>query len=242
MHLLWNVFVLVLAAEPARGPVEDSRILERARARDCVALRPGRVSLGDSIALVVSTHLAEAILEEAVAVWRGCANYGSDFPHLEVRQAGDISPPGAGWGTSQLEIRFESGLGPTGRCGEFRGRVITLYPSARTSTGRVKRCGSLALNLAHELGHALGLADAAEGPSCEGTIMAGVSSRNAHVRAASPEECRLVGARWLTLSEASPEREGASPPEAAGDADRTLSLPAPVVMGGRHGVSPLLRL
>jgi hypothetical protein len=55
--------------------------------------------------------------------------------------------------------------------------------------------------------------------------MAGVSAWNGHVRTVSPQECRLVGRRWLTLAEAPPEIEEASSPAAGGDADETLDIP-----------------
>lgn len=229
MHLLWQLVAFVFVFGPAGAEVEGTPIPEHAGG--CAALRPGKTTLGEVIAVTAASRLADPILEEAVAVWRQCANYGHDFPFLEARRADDEAPAGRLRATSSLEVRVESGLGLTGRCGEFRGRTITLYPSARTSSGRVKSCGSLALNLAHELGHALGLGDGARGPACERGIMAGVSSRNGHLRAVTAEECRLVGSRWLTFAERRPESEVESVPAAAPALAGAVTFPASVAAG-----------
>jgi hypothetical protein len=171
----------------------------------CASLRPGRVAVGDAIALVALGTAAEPVLEEALAVWRECPNAAQDFPRL-VAAARGVTPEAAAPGaTSVLEVRLDGRNSGSDRCGSFRGRTITLFASALTSAGEWRSCGSQALNLAHELGHALGLADSVEAPRCDGTIMAGLSSRNAHRRAVSDEECRLAGTRWLTFAEWRPE-------------------------------------
>ena len=62
-----------------------------------------------------------------------------------------------------------------------------------------ERCTAPAANLAHELGHVLGLEDARTDSACADRIMAAANSRRP--RAVSSEECRLVGHRWLTRAE-----------------------------------------
>ena len=64
----------------------------------------------------------------------------------------------------------------------------------------MRGCGDLALNLAHELGHALGLA-AQDHPAYATTIMADLEPGNLFQRAITAEECRLAGRRWSTLIE-----------------------------------------
>ncbi len=55
----------------------------------------------------------------------------------------------------------------------------------------------MAQNLAHELGHVLGLNDAGDDNRCRYRIMGWVIPRKPF-RAVHPEECRSVGQRWLT--------------------------------------------
>ena len=66
-------------------------------------------------------------------------------------------------------------------------------------------CGALGQNLMHELGHALGLADAP--PSCDSFAMAKLNPRNVFHRRVRPVECQLVEARWRSLAV---QRTGAS--------------------------------
>jgi hypothetical protein len=113
--------------------------------------------------------------------------------------------------TSVLHVRVIRRNSGTRQCGVFRGRTISLYASALTSAGEVRSCGSMALNLAHELGHALGLGDSRDVATCDATIMADLSSRNIHRRAVSADECRLAGRRWLTFAEWRPPRPDPMP-------------------------------
>ncbi|HVS66196.1 MAG TPA: hypothetical protein VMT85_22145, partial [Thermoanaerobaculia bacterium] len=130
------------------------------------------------------------VIEEAIALWRSCPNYRADFPALVLGEA-----------AATLFVTLEPGNSGSKRCGSFRGRSITLYRWARTSDRSIRSCGSLALNLAHELGHALGLPDAADAAGCATRIMADLEPGNLFRRAVASEECRLAGERWRTLAE-----------------------------------------
>lgn len=159
-------------------------------AASCTALQSDAVRLGDSIALRVTPGLAATVVAEGINYWRSCANYEEGFPKLIV----------GGAGTQTLEIRYLSSRGDAA-CGVFQGRTITLYGSARAPDGSRFHCGSLAQNLAHELGHALGLRDAPEGAGCRRQIMSRLNPSNRQARSVDTSECQAVGQRWLTRLE-----------------------------------------
>jgi hypothetical protein len=169
----------------------------------------GRPVAGETIGLVAAQEARgeriEPLIDEAIGAWSACSNYRSDFPAL--LRGGDAA--------AIVFVEVVEGNSGSKRCGFFRGRTITLYRWARTSARATRSCGSLALNLAHELGHVLGLADADESPSCATRIMADLERDNLFRREVSREECALAGARWLTLAELDARPGG--PERATGD-------------------------
>jgi hypothetical protein len=62
-------------------------------------------------------------------------------------------------------------------------------------------CGPLSQNLAHELGHVLGLGHLPDRERCRTHIMGVVTRDSANGRWVSPEECAAAGARWRTAKE-----------------------------------------
>ncbi|MDX1384012.1 MAG: hypothetical protein R3190_10245, partial [Thermoanaerobaculia bacterium] len=99
----------------------------------------------------------------------------------------------------RISIAIEE-RGSAGRCGSFRGSAIVLYGFTEAS-GRVVRCTAPERNLAHELGHALGLSDAGAGLGCRTRIMAPIGADNGRRRRVEADECQLVGQLWLTSEE-----------------------------------------
>ena len=79
-----------------------------------------------------------------------------------------------------------------------------LYAETADSGGRTLHCGDLTQNLAHELGHVLGLAHV-DGRNCPAQIMGMVDLRSS--REVSSAECTAAGAAWLTYSEWERARE-----------------------------------
>ncbi len=158
---------------------------------ECTALRSARPALGESIAIVPEPKIPRRWVEQAIALWRSCPDYGRDFPSL----LGDTT------GTRRVEVRYRQRSG-TRRCGSFQGSTITLYKAATSNSGRVLPCRFPARTLAHELGHALGLKDASRSRTCDSLIMAQNDPRKPW-REVSAEECQAVGSKWLTPAELS---------------------------------------
>ena len=190
---------LLVAAERGQPPTPAVGAEGR-----CTPQSAGAAALGEAVGLAAEASLV-GVVEDALAVWQSCPNYAVDFPRLVALGSMTDSPTATSLPTSVLEVRVVRRNSGSPRCGTFRGRTIVLWLSALTSSGKVRSCGSMALNLAHELGHALGLGDSEDVAACDGTIMADLSSRNLHRRAASVEECRIAGRRWLTNAEWRPQ-------------------------------------
>ncbi len=157
---------------------------------ECSRLRPSAApAAARTIGLFVDERLPRAAVKRAVRAWATCPSYGHGFPSFEV---------GLG-GTRSLFVEFDpAAIGPDEQCGNFAGRTITLFARTRTYGGSVVACGALGQNLMHELGHALGLADAP--PSCDSFAMAKLNPRNVFHRRVQPVECRLVEDRWRPLA------------------------------------------
>lgn len=156
--------------------------------------RPGAVGgLADSIGLILEDAALAPVAEEAVRSWSRCRNYGTGFPAFRIGERG----------TRTVKIRYVRGSDGLSRtCGAFRGDTVTLYATTMGPRGRRLSCGSLEENLAHELGHVLGLRDCPDRRACDFHVMTYIElGTNRSGRAVQPEECQAVGQRWLTFAE-----------------------------------------
>ena len=166
----------------------------RARAS---AVDSGSTLLGATIGLVFDDDALAPIVDEAIELWRGCDHYGTGFPAL-VR----------GRGTRTVRIRWLDRSSGSAKCGSFRGQEIVLFSSARAPNGEPFDCGSLAQNLAHEIGHVFGLGHPRSRKTCRRHIMSDLDGTNAWRRAVRSVECAAVDARWLTVAEEWLEQAG----------------------------------
>lgn len=151
---------------------------------------PPFVYLGDSLAF----HYRDEDLVEAVAqaikLWSACSEYATGFPRFVDRGPADRI----------LDVEL-LGSSLDGRCGSFSGRRIILYRFSRRSSGALLPCGSLGQNLAHEIGHSLGLDDRSRRRNGAASIMTILNPANPFSRAVQVEECRAVDLRWQTRAE-----------------------------------------
>ncbi len=176
---------LTLAAMAASAAALAPPAAGSPAATACAALQPDRqTALGEAIGLVYGSEVPPERVREAIALWQACSGYESSFPAFR---------DGSG-GTRTVRVRFARASGDA-RCGGFRGSEIVVYDWALEG-GRRRPCGPPALNLAHELGHALGLDDAPA--ECADRIMAPVDPTRPRARAVRGDECRVAEAHWLT--------------------------------------------
>lgn len=157
-------------------------------AAECASARPGPPYGGGAIGILADPGIEAEAVRQAVELWRACPGYGADFPGFVV----------GGMGSRTLRVENGGRNVNSQTCGSFLGETVTLYRFATNPNGRRVFCGPLALNLAHELGHVLGLRHPSSDLACSGDIMARINGINAKGREVSPEECRAVGAKWLT--------------------------------------------
>jgi len=177
-HVAGGALLVLLAAREA--PADTG----------CVRAKPGGRSRADAIGIVFSGEprdeaQAAAVLQEALAMWRVCPQFGERFPTIGA---------GVAAGRSTYVVRFE-GYNASPRCGYTRGNTIVVHAAARAG-GKLAFCGRPARILAHELGHVLGLADAPEDSGCMSGIMSAVGTQRRDRARVLPEECRAVEQRW----------------------------------------------
>ena len=149
------------------------------------------------IGLVGESGLPRRILQHAINAWRGCESYGRGFPAFVIVGETAVKP------RILLTVRFV-GSSQKQRCASIRGHEITLHARARKPSGQVLSCGNLAQNLAHELGHFLGLNHASKAAHCRFDIMATIKPRNVSRRRVTAAECRAVDRQWQTPFEGAP--------------------------------------
>ena len=149
-----------------------------------------------SVFRLTGSGITGSQMAEAAGYWDNCSGYGFGMPSIEV---------GGTTGTDDISIGVQYHDGPStnssGSCGRFTptlngqthqiiAGVIDIWRSEAGGT----LC-DVSDTLAHELGHAFGLADVFSS-SCNGYIMGG---RIPGVdRIVTGDECSVARDRWLT--------------------------------------------
>lgn len=161
-------------------------------AEACSSYRTDALFVGTSIGLQLETEHAKAagILAQAIGMWERCQNYGRGFPFFVVGEPG----------TRTLRVEFLPEVAGDEKCGSFGQETIRIYGYQRVG-GEMFSCGDLVQNLAHELGHALGLGDGNSAQRCQLHVMSWITADNAYRRQVQPAECQAAGQRWLTAEE-----------------------------------------
>lgn len=202
-HAIAAALLGVLLTAPAHGRQAVTCPVEF---RNEVPLR-----VASAIRLDLSRDLPRDVVNRAVALWEACEGYGEDFPRFVLDGEADRS----------VRVRIERRRPGDGHCASlFRGEIV-LYATAYDASGRVHPCGAPEENLAHELGHVLGLGDVANRRSCRLRIMSPLLtgySKNLAGRSVQPEECRAVSGHWWTREEREVEERRAIAAAALGEA------------------------
>ena len=167
-------------------------------ARKCsTTFKPGApFKISSVIRLDVERGFPSGLLQEALAFWEACPTYGSGFPRFVTEGEGDFV----------YTLRLENNRFGGGYCAYIMGDEIVVFTTARDANGEIRSCGSLAENLAHELGHLLDLEDAGRDPACQTHLMGSLyswklDSKKRKARTVHEDVCRVVDERWLTWEE-----------------------------------------
>jgi hypothetical protein len=174
----------------AAGPMRAATTADAPEAKvACTVAKSSGINLAESIALEPDPTVSPRLLTAAIELWSACSNYGSSFPRLVAGARGS------------RVIRVEAAPRLAGRrCGSFAANTIRLHMVARNGP-RLVPCTPSVRILAHEIGHALGLADAPPSPSCRDHIMAQADQSQVGGRRVQAGECQVVGQHWLTPEE-----------------------------------------
>ena len=170
--------------------------IERVFGSGCAPDDPSIGVTSASVFNLTSSGFSISDLNAATAYWSKCGG-GTDIPRMEVGGTGGIP----------VDVILIAGSSPTGRCGVSEvqvgattGRVVSATIKIYTKQNNGTSCQPLSDEIAHELGHVLGLADA-DSAACKQHIM-GFRDPGT-LRSVGPEDCDQVDQNWTLPGESS---------------------------------------
>ena len=175
--------------------------LPQSGSSQCASLKdPNSPRQGEQIHFQAGSGIDSTLIVAAIEMWQsGCpGDMGVDFPTLQS----------GGSGGASYTVVLEGHNGSDAHCGEFSASLIRLYTSSTDQYGNRQDCGNRTMNLAHEMGHVLGLADAPRSQNCEHNIMSWITRNNGGSRVVRSEECAQADLKWNTATELSGDRGG----------------------------------
>lgn len=142
-----------------------------------------------SVFNISSSNFSASDLNTAISYWSGCGS-GSDAPSMQLGGSGGIP----------VSVTLVAGSSPTGRCGRAEvqigatsRRVVSADITIYTRQNNGSSCHPPSDEIAHELGHVLGLDDA-DSAACRQHIM---GFRDAGTtRTVGGEDCDQVDQNW----------------------------------------------
>lgn len=147
-----------------------------------------------SVFNITSSTFSTSDLSTATSYWSGCGA-GTDIPSMQVGGTGGVP----------VNVILMAGSSPAGRCGVAEvqvgatsGRVVSATIKIYTKQQNGTSCQPFSDEIAHELGHVLGLADADSG-TCKQHIM-GFRDPGT-TRSVGPEDCDQVDQNWALPGE-----------------------------------------
>lgn len=160
----------------------------------CAPDNPDIAVSNGSVFNISSSNLSASELGTAIGYWSGCGG-GTDTPSMQVGGSGGIP----------VSVTLVAGSSPTGRCGRANvqigatsRRVVSADITIYTNQNNGASCHPPTDELAHELGHVLGLNDADSG-ACRQHIM-GFRDPGT-TRTVGGEDCDQADQNWLLPGE-----------------------------------------
>jgi hypothetical protein len=162
---------------------------EYALASGCAPDNPEIAVSTSAVFNITSTSLPASDLNTAAAYWSGCGA-GADIPAMQIGGSGGVP----------VSVTLVAGSSPTGRCGRAdvhvganSRRVVAVDITVYTRQNNGSSCQPFSDEVAHELGHALGLNDA-DSAACRQHIM-GFRDLGTR-RSVGGEDCDQVDQNW----------------------------------------------
>jgi hypothetical protein len=158
------------------------------------------------VTLVSSDPRLHGPLDRAIAMWRGCPQYGVGFPQVaRVEGRPSPDPEDRQRAPRWIEVTISERPGRESHCGVFRGRSIVVYRRTYSADGDPRHCKGLVENLAHEIGHALGRGhtgtDEEPGGLVAPLMAAKFAGSSRRPRVVMPEDCAELDRHWTTSLE-----------------------------------------